>query len=354
MGTTRFVYNKALEHVRTLEQTRVNVPQLTTKFITHKYRNGETNSDIPQWSLETPKDIRKGALRDLEKAFKTAFSNLKVGNIQQFKVGFKHKKSFPSVEVPKTALKFKDGKLQMYPTYGLGDIQISKRQKKKDLVDITMDCRLQYKNGDWYLVVPCKSTSKPVVPSKSVCALDPGVRTFQTLYSPTEIIKFQQNRELTKKLQTRLDYFQSLRAKKEIRSYSYHRRQKRIYRKLGWMTDQLHYSTIQELKSYKHILLPTFDSQEMVRQKRLYGKTKRELLGLQHYTFKQRLQNSLKLQEFSNVTIVSEAYTSKTCTRCGSLNTPSLETYECSNCNLKIDRDINGARNILLKHLINI
>lgn len=47
---------------------------------------------------------------------------------------------------------------------------------------------------DWYLVVPCKSTSKPVVPSKSVCALDPGVRTFQTLYSPTEIIKFQQNK----------------------------------------------------------------------------------------------------------------------------------------------------------------
>ena len=38
----------------------------------------------------------------------------------------------------------------------------------------------------------------------------------------------------------------------------------------------------------------------------------------------------------------TEEYT-KTCTRCGIINNNS-EVFKCPNCNLEIDRDINGAR----------
>jgi len=47
---------------------------------------------------------------------------------------------------------------------------------------------------------------------------------------------------------------------------------------------------------------------------------------------------------------VSEAYTSKTCPRCGTLNKPANRNYSCANCNLACHRDIVGAYNILTKH----
>jgi transposase len=50
--------------------------------------------------------------------------------------------------------------------------------------------------------------------------------------------------------------------------------------------------------------------------------------------------------------ITEEAYTSKVCCKCGSLDTKcSNRTISCKNCNNTINRDINGAVNILFKNL---
>jgi putative transposase len=47
---------------------------------------------------------------------------------------------------------------------------------------------------------------------------------------------------------------------------------------------------------------------------------------------------------------VDESYTSKTCTNCGVMNdVKDSERYECKSCKIEIDRDLNGARNIMLK-----
>jgi len=47
------------------------------------------------------------------------------------------------------------------------------------------------------------------------------------------------------------------------------------------------------------------------------------------------------------VVLVSEAYTSRTCPRCGTINRPKHRNYSCSNCKLQCHRDIVGAYNIL-------
>jgi transposase len=349
------VYNQAVNHVRSLERTNVDVYELTKMFVTHKSRDGIVNDTIPDWTLDTPKDIRKGALWDLKAAYKAAFTNLKQGNIQNFNVGFRRKKSFPSIDIPSTALKYTDNRnLQLFPRYNLGELSIARRQRKKDLVALDNDCRLSYKNDCWYLYVPYTPKPKIVTPTYTVCALDPGGRTFQTLYSPDHTITFQHNRELHKRLRERLDFFQSLRAKKWVRSNNYRRRRNRIYRQIGWVIDALHYSTIKNLKSYQQILLPIFESQEMVKGGRLRNDSTRELMGLQHFKFKQRLQDCLQLQPRTNVQIVTEEFTSQTCGCCGALNTPTGSRYRCSSCFLEIGRDFNGARNILLKHLVSI
>ena len=100
-------------------------------------------------------------------------------------------------------------------------------------------------------------------------------------------------------------------------------------------------------KHYTDVYLPSFDSQDMVKNNPIMmSKTKRCMNRLRHYTFKQRLLNTKNL----NVHIVNEAYTSKTCTRCGCLNSKlgNKKTFDCHMCGLLIDRDINGARNIYI------
>ena len=72
---------------------------------------------------------------------------------------------------------------------------------------------------------------------------------------------------------------------------------------------------------------------------------------LAHYKFKQYLFS--KGEEYDClIQEVTEEYTSKACTKCGHLS----DKYEgrtkiCTKCNLKINRDVNGSRNILLKYL---
>ena len=348
MGTTRVVYNNALYHVKQQDKFTVDKKKLQSLFVTRKYRDGTLNTNISEWHFNTPKDVRNGAIRDLYKATKTAFQNLKNGNIRKFHIGFKRKKTFPSIEIPKTALKIKNDKLMMYSTFIPEGIKMSKRDSK---IPINYDCRLQYIYGCWFLVIPFTKYEKPKRDTSQVCALDPGSRTFQTLYSEKEVVKFQQKNELLERLRKKLDCLQSLKDTKKLMISRYKKARNRILKRVMFLIEELHYKTIAYLKSYKWILLPAFESQDMV-QGKLHKKTKRNILGLQHFLFKTRLKNSLDLEPSSNLIIVSEEYTSKTCGSCGSLmNVGSSSIFKCSNCYLKIDRDINGARNILLKFI---
>ena len=76
------------------------------------------------------------------------------------------------------------------------------------------------------------------------------------------------------------------------------------------------------------------------------------MLQLKHFKFKERLKARCMLDPTTELTLVTEEYTSKTCTRCGRLNESlgGSRVFKCSMCNLICDRDVNGARNILLKH----
>ena len=115
------------------------------------------------------------------------------------------------------------------------------------------------------------------------------------------------------------------------------------------MIDDLHFKTIRyiEKQGYNYILLPSFESQDMmVKSKNKY--LNREMGQLKHYLFQTRLKCKLS----NKVIICTEEFTSKTCGVCGTINKDlcGSDTFKCDSCNLVIDRDINGARNILLKH----
>jgi putative transposase len=115
------------------------------------------------------------------------------------------------------------------------------------------------------------------------------------------------------------------------------------------LIDDLHKKTAHFLVTrFSEIVIPTFETSQMVTK--LRSKTARSMLTFAHYRFKQFLL--AKAEEYScKVRIVSEAYTSKTCSYCGRIqNIGSKKVFKCS-CGVNADRDLQGARGIYLRAL---
>ena len=116
------------------------------------------------------------------------------------------------------------------------------------------------------------------------------------------------------------------------------------------MVDDMHWKAIKYLTSnYKIIIYPDFRTKGMM--KKLSKSNKRKIAALSFYKFKQRLIYKCKAEGCSLI-IMNEAYTSRTCSCCGFLNPKSTsKAFECKSCKWAVDRDLNGARNIMLKTL---
>jgi putative transposase len=82
------------------------------------------------------------------------------------------------------------------------------------------------------------------------------------------------------------------------------------------------------------------------------SKTARAMLTWAHYRFQQFLKFQAKKK---NVVVVevSEAYTSKTCTKCGHIHTKlgGAKVFTCPKCNHRLPRDWQGALGVMLRAL---
>jgi putative transposase len=195
-----------------------------------------------------------------------------------------------------------------------------------------------------------------------VVALDPGSRTFHTAYDPSGfVMEFGKNdmKRLDRlckhmdDLQSRIDSDKAVRHKGRYRM-------RRAWRKMHWrirnLVDECHKKLVKFLcANYDVILLPAFRTSEMVaRAERVIGpKTARHLATWSHYRFKQRLLFKRQEYPWCKVVICTEEYTSKTCGVCGALNhgLGTSKHFQCPSCHASLDRDVNAARNILLKHM---
>lgn len=343
MGTSRFVYNRALYGIKNKTDS-YNWMDLRNKYVTRK-----NNTICNEWEYETPKDIRCETIRDLCKAYNSTMSNFKLGNIKHFNMNYRCKKDTQTIVILKTAISKKNNKkISIYSTK-LGAIRTSKDKVIKN-IKFDYDCRLQYKNGIYTINIPINLLGRKSNGSGS-CALDPGERKLHTIYSDKSIYKIPFNREeIKKRYETKLRKLQSLRSKCNIRKRIWKRRSNKIYNRIENLVDDIHYGIINELvENYDKIYIPKFESQKLVGIN-FNKNTRRNLLTLRHYKFKSRLKDKCNLYGIECIEC-KEEYTSKTCTNCGSLNNVgSSEIYKCNYCNIVLDRDINGSRNILIKN----
>jgi transposase len=193
---------------------------------------------------------------------------------------------------------------------------------------------------------------------KQEVALDPGIRTFLTGYSPNEV--FYIGKDCGKLLMpelTKLDKIISeiSKSKNHKVKQRYIKKANRKRKKIKNMKTELHNQTCNLLVNYSNtILLPDFNVKGIAKilERKISTKSVRNMYNLGFYQFSQKLRAKTR-ENNCKVLSVSEAYTSKTCGRCGWIDEflKGKKVFECDKCHLKIDRDINGARNIFLRNL---
>ena len=248
-------------------------------------------------------------------------------------------------------------------------------------VDVTMEY------GRWFICVQknieikgnrldCSESQGPnkTVSEKEVkvIALDPGSRTFLTGFSEKEVIVYGKDYSIKCLLPL---------AKKMRNLYSLREKLKKheLYKKESqdnpqWINDTLRYienglnrlcCKRQDLVNHLHrtvaydivmsydvVYLPDFETKSMVKTKgrRIGRKAVHNMLSLSHYVFKEFLLWTAK-KYGKEVIIVNESYTSKTQSWNGVINEKLGSSRLMKDGKRIIDRDINGARNIYLKHI---
>ncbi|WP_367181869.1 RNA-guided endonuclease InsQ/TnpB family protein [Microcoleus sp. CAWBG27] len=216
-------------------------------------------------------------------------------------------------------------------------------------------------NGQWFICYAV-DTAKPLQNESSLAiALDPGVRTFLTGFDGSDILEigkgdigriYRLARHLDK-LMSRIGIDKGGRFKR-LR-YCLRKSAAKIRIKIKNLVNELHKKAAKYLVTkYKLIFLPTFETQQMVKKgkRKLATKTARAMVTLSHYRFKQMLKHQA-VKYGSTVVDITEEYTSKTCSKCGHIHTKlgGSKKFKCPECGHTLDRDLNGAFNILLKAL---
>lgn len=367
-GTARWTYNRALDLVNENRNLRFNRTLLSQCCVNQDVFQYTENT----WVLETPQSIRQNAAFDLVKAYNSTIDRYQAqihdhGQVQPFQMNYRSRKDVSqSIVINHRSLKIQGKFCRIFPKYLIGKIKTTQL-----IPQIHHDCRLQWfpKLNQFYLCIPMdieiqSEIQAPILNSityQSIVSLDPGVRTFMTGYDSRGLVFKWGHQDISRiyRLCYQYDQLQSQWSQPEVRHRKRYRLKRvgaRLQMKIRNLVDDLHKKFAKYLcKHFNLIIIPKFEIQGMIRrgQRRINSITARKMVTWAHYRFRQRLM--AKAREYPNcrIMVVNEAYTSKTCGRCGRLNQNlgGNKVFRCRYCGLEGDRDVLGARNILIKML---
>ena len=346
----RYTYNSAVWRLNTdIDiQTKLN---LRNQITPANCNNGK------EWILQTPKEIRARAVFEAHTRFWTCIKQIKNKTIKFFNLRFKDKKHQNangwSIDIPKQAIK-QTGAKTMFIYKNVTNKEQFKLSERLD-IPIEHDCKIHFDGDAFYLIVPFKKVKK-TREQDGIVSLDPGVRTFLTGVDGNKTIELGKDSGtiLFRKLR-HLDKLISKKSKtkdKHVRK-TLNKQIKKVRICIRNLQGELHKKASTWLcKNYSNVVIPQFGSKDMVKNKerKLKTKTVRAMSILAHSRFLERLKN--KAEEWrTNVVIVDEKYTSKTCSVCGHVKTKRFtsKVYDCKSCLITMDRDRNGAINIFKK-----
>jgi len=303
---------------------------------------------LPEWTKNVPFQIKGIAVKEAVDAF---WATLKAHKGKKGKIFF-HFRSWKdpvqSCFIPKTAISDNG----IYPRISGKDLKFI-----ESFPEEILDSRLVWRAGKYFLTIPTKQRVSYGENQARVVAIDPGVRVFSTFYGTDSCGflgqgDFSRIQRLAHHLDDLISRMSKITGKQKLRKMKL--AAARIRQKIKNLIDELHHKVALFLiTNFDCILLPTFETQQMVGKshRKIQNKTVKSLLSFAHYRFKTFLKH--KAFEFGKEIIdVCEAYTSKTHPETGEVKkVGSAKRIKLLNGQW-INRDIVGARNILLRALV--
>jgi transposase len=459
------IYNFGIDHLRMLIRTKC-IPFNDKAFKNLAQLAMPDGLKAKQKAARLPARIRSNALLDVFKGYTSAMANFDAGNIKRFRMRYK-KREMMSICIsgdsfPKENLLNPERNHNAFNVSVLGDMitDIS-------IIGVKSDCRLVLKNGTFYLYIPERIEQMFIPYRQPICSMDPGGRTFLTLWDGTKFVKIcnnsyqvltalfdrilfmkggipwsmakQHNIEHFAKLEAptgrqlaRKEYLASTyptenalalipKVKKPKRvpvvkhssiyrtatgarkvykpkhsnrdKKSYYKKyranhprkrknrgrakrdplanqrepadrvraerstlqkmnkfNRRIRDKIKHMIEDMHFKiALMLVRIFRRILIGDMSTQGIIKcGGNLSKSVKRQFAALSHYTFRMRL--IAKAEQYQcTVHVIDEFRTSKTCSSCGELkhDLKGKKVYNCEHCSYSIDRDHNGAVNIM-------
>ena len=337
-GVGRKVYNTCINHFNEKDVEFKGWMTMSTLVL---------HSLTESYIKTVPCQIKNMAVKESYTSWRTNCKKTKKSG-KQFKLRYKSRKNpIQSCYIPKSAVS-ENG---IYYTIS-GKLKFSEREFLKN--DIC-DCRLINDHGRWYLSVPQKiKTTIPTENQGDIVALDPGVRNFLTYFSEDgrfgwlgihafdRILNLNLKRD---KLLSRLVLTKDRRTKCKLK-----RTLNRTYHRIQDLVDELHWQSINYLvHNFSVIVFPPFEVKGMTKKGRKLRKSVvRSMLSLRFFKFKERLKQ--KCKECGVLYVEqNESYTSKTNSFTGELMTNLGGKEWFMYDGIKVHRDLNGARNILIR-----
>mmetsp|Transcript_4982 Transcript_4982/g.10368 ORF Transcript_4982/g.10368 Transcript_4982/m.10368 type:complete len:602 (+) Transcript_4982:467-2272(+) len=337
------------------------------KAVRYKEKNA-----APKWVLEVPQAIRDSGILDFFKAINSGRAKNEELAVQK-KV---HEQSFYKFRTKRDESQIFEVNAR---TWNLKKSKTSNflkefRTRKEEFPDqISNAMRVQMNRlGHVYFCFLREEKKRPMDQAPKahhgVIALDPGVRSFQTMYDADgRAIEWGTGKDFRTifYLCRRVDKIQSSIDKKKTASSdkdnfntplkrAFYRAQLKIKNKITEIHRKL---ALWLCENYRVILLPKFETSKMSRrmERRISKKSIRMMCRWSHFGFRQALIHKAEMFPWCKLVLCQESYTSKTCNECGTLhhNLGASKIFQCPNpkCNHVADRDVHAARGILLRYL---
>jgi IS605 OrfB family transposase len=334
----------------------------------------EINDNVNNWELLTPKEIRAATVKEACEAFNTNMKKFYKGDLKFFKMHYRKKKDNKTIIVPPALIKIiSDNKIQLAPSF-LGDhnciLKFNKITQKKYfnkiyngninqffIENINNETKIKKYGNKYFLLISKEVEVKEKIKPIRYCGIDPGVRSFMTVFGNEYCYEYKYDKTKINKLNNQIDSIKKeafsiskkkFKSKRKRRKKAYNKREK----KKGDLIEELHWKVVNDLVKKNDVIFYGDIKSHNISKTSTNKKLNRNFNDLKFYQFKCKLSHKMSIVN-KLLYLVHEANTSKTCSFCGTINNPFEEKiYNCSKCNLSVDRDVNAAKNILMKGIM--
>lgn len=363
----RYIYNNCVEAVTKLAPIEVfdgfpkegdDARRFHINRINLRYYIVRPNSKLHKDELflkDTYYDSRDAAVLEFTTAWNSQSTKFVNGQIDKFNMDYKKKKANKDYfRASNKVLNLKTRNL--FKRKGSSKFKIPHRCiKQLDKINQLRDFIIQKQCNKYFLLLPANPKIETYENRMPVVSLDPGIKTFQTIYSDEicgEIGKDYITKEITP-INIRIDNLEKQKKDKKYRTRK--NIEKRILSLRAKVTNKVRYFhklTAKFLVSnFETIIIPRFNGKRVAENNKKNKKLNRDIFNMAHFAFRTYLKHK-GVVAGCNVIECSEAFTTKTCGKCGyHNNVGKRREYKCVCCGTFMDRDLNAARNVLLRSL---